>query len=167
MIKKTLTFLSLSLIVLLLSDISAKAQSYNTGIGFRAGGYENGITIKHFTDSETAVEGIIGFRPGVFVVTGLYEKHATAFSEPSLKWYYGIGAHIGAISEGRRYRRYYGDDDDFYANGLLLGADAILGLEWKMPEIPFTLGVDLHPRLELAKGPFLDIEPGFSLRYVF
>lgn len=165
MIKKTLTFLSLSIFVLLLSNSSVKAQSYNTGIGFRAGGYENGITIKHFTDSETAIEGIIGFRPGVFVVTGLYEKHATAFSEPSLKWYYGIGAHIGAISDGRRYKRFYGDND--FGSGLLLGADAILGLEWRVPEIPFTLGVDLHPRLELAKGPFLDIEPGFSLRYVF
>ncbi|MRX47179.1 hypothetical protein [Pedobacter puniceum] len=163
--KQKLLLLSLSLLFLTFSKVNA--QGYNTGIGFRAGGFENGLTIKHFVKSDAAIEGILGFRPGVFVVTGLYEKHATAFSEPSLKWYYGIGAHIGGIDDGRRYRRYFGDDDEIYDNGLLLGADAILGLEWKMPEIPFTLGVDLHPRLELARGPFLDIEPGFTLRFVF
>lgn len=159
--------LILSTLAVICFAITASAQSnYKTGIGIRGGGYENGLTIKHFTNSSTAIEGILGFRPGVVVVTGLYEKHAVAFSEPSVNWFYGAGAHIGAIN-GNRYYRGYGNDRLYRDNSLLLGADGILGLEWKIPEIPFALSVDLHPRLELAKGPFLDLEAAATLRYVF
>src|SRR6478672_13198959 len=117
MMKKKLTFLSACVIALIFTVSNTNAQSYNTGIGLRAGGFEQGLTIKHFTDSKTALEGIVGFGRSVFVVTGLYEKHATAFSEPSLKWYYGLGAHIGSISEGRYYKRYY--EENNFRNGLI------------------------------------------------
>jgi hypothetical protein len=57
--------LILSTLVVICLTITASAQSnYKTGIGIRGGGYENGLTIKHFTNSSTAIEGIIGFRPG-------------------------------------------------------------------------------------------------------
>ena len=141
--------------------------NYHVGIGLRGGGYENGLTVKYLTNPSTAYEGIVGFRPGVFVVTGLYEKYSTAFKEPSLNWYYGIGAHVGGINSNQDYRRYSGDNYFYNNSSLLFGADAILGLEWEIPEIPFALSLDLHPRLELAKGPFLDIEPAISIRYTF
>ncbi|MBC7655248.1 MAG: hypothetical protein H7098_12360 [Oligoflexus sp.] len=159
--------LILSTFTLICFAITVSAQSnYKTGVGIRGGGYENGLTIKHFTNSNTAIEGILGFRPGVVVVTGLYEKHAVAFSEPSVNWFYGAGAHIGAI-DGDRYYRGYGKNRYYRDNGLLLGADGILGLEWKIPEIPFALSGDLHPRLELARGPFLDLEAAATLRFTF
>ncbi len=148
-------------------NMSASAQAnYNTAVGLRLGGYENGLSLKHFIASDTALEGILGFRPGVFVVTGFYEKHATAFAEPSLTWFYGAGAHIGGISEDRYYKaygrnRYYGD------GGILLGADGILGLEWQVPDIPVSISADLHPRLELARGPYLDLEAALTFRYTF
>jgi hypothetical protein len=147
--------------------INASAQAnYNTAVGLRIGGYENGITLKHFINSDTALEGIIGFRPGVFVVTGLYEKHAVAFAEPSLTWFYGAGAHIGGISEDRYYRA-YGKDRYYDNSGILLGADGILGLEWQIPELPVSTSLDLHPRIELARGPFLDLEAALTIRYTF
>jgi hypothetical protein len=165
--KKSILLLSALFLFILgtSSNVSAQAN-YKTGIGIRGGGYENGISIKHFINSNTAIEGIIGFRPGVFIVTGLYEKHAVAFSEPSVNWFYGAGAHIGGINGGRYYKRY--SNDYYYANNeILLGADGILGLEWKIPEIPFALSADLHPRLELARGPFLDLEAAATLRFTF
>ena len=166
--KKAIFILSFAIVVVVFSSSKSSAQAnYSTGVGIRGGGYENGLTIKHFTNSSTALEGIIGFRPGVFVVTGLYEKHAVAFSEPSVNWYYGAGAHIGGIDGNRYYRRYAGDRYFYENNGLLLGADAILGLEWKIPEIPFAISVDVHPRLELARGPYFDIEPAATLRFLF
>jgi hypothetical protein len=165
--KKSIFILSVSAFILMMTSAKTFAQSnYNTGIGVRGGGYENGLTIKHFTNSSTAIEGIVGFRPGVIVVTGLYEKHQVAFSEPSLNWFYGAGAHIGAIDAGRYYSRFR-EDRLYENNSLLLGADAILGLEWKIPEIPFALSIDLHPRLELARGPYFDLEPAASLRFTF
>lgn len=145
---------------------NVKAQDYTAGVGLRFGGHENGITGKYFINESTAYEGILGFRTGVVVLTGLYEKHAPAFDVPDLKWYFGVGAHIGGIN-GERYRRYTGNDDKVYGSGLLLGADAVIGLEWLIPNAPLSLGADLHPRIELAKGPFLDLEPAISIRYIF
>jgi hypothetical protein len=162
--KKKISFLGLTFTLILFINVSAKAQNYTTSAGLRFGGYENGLTVKHFIGSETAIEGILGFRSGGFVLTGLYEIHAPAFNEPSLTWFYGYGAHIGGTDGG--YRRYSGNNNG-YGRGLLLGADAIIGLEWQMPDLPLTLGVDLHPRLELAKGPFLDLEPALTIRYTF
>ncbi len=149
----------------LTANVSAQSN-YNTGVGLRLGGYENGITLKHFISSDTALEGILGFRRGGFVFTGLYEKHAIAFAEPSLNWFYGAGAHIGGIS-GDRYYRAYGNDRYYNDSGILLGADGILGLEWQVPELPIAASLDLHPRLEVARGPFLDLEVALSIRYIF
>jgi hypothetical protein len=145
---------------------TAQAQTYNTGIGIRLGGFEQGLTVKHFTNSKTAIEGILGIRPGVFVLTGLYEKHAKAFDESSLKWFYGIGAHIGSIGKNNYYKR-FGSDRYYTESGILLGADAILGLEWDIPELPISLTADLHPRLELVNGAFIDMAPALSIRYTF
>lgn len=164
--KSILTFgIAIVLMAFTAANVSAQAN-YKTGVGIRGEGNEQGLTIKHFTSSSTAIEGILSFRPGVVIVTGLYEKHAVAFSEPSLNWFYGAGAHIGAIDEGRFYRS-YGRDRFYDDNELLIGADGILGLEWKIPEIPFALSIDLHPRLEFARGPYLGIEPAASLRFTF
>lgn len=143
-----------------------KAQDYTYGLGLRFGGYENGISGKYYLNESTAYEGILGFRPGVVVLTGFYQKYAPAFEVQDLRWFFGLGAHIGGISD-RQYKRFTGNDDKVYNGGLLLGADAMIGLEWLIPAAPITLGVDLHPRLELAKGPFLDLEPAISIRYVF
>lgn len=155
----------LGLMLVLNTSVSAQAN-YTTAVGLRLGGYENGISLKHFIASDTALEGILGFRPGVFVVTGLYEKHAIAFAEPSLTWFYGAGAHIGGIS-GDRYYRAYGKNRYYGDGGILLGADGILGLEWQVPDIPVSASLDLHPRLEIARGPFLDLEAALTIRYTF
>lgn len=165
--KKSIITFGIAILMMAFTAFNVSAQAnYKTGIGARFGGYENGLTIKHFTNSSTAIEGILGFRSGAIIVTGLYEKHAVAFSEPSLNWFYGVGGHIGAIDEGRFYRDYR--KDRFYAdNEVLIGADGILGLEWKIPEIPFAISIDLHPRLELARGPYLGIESAATIRYTF
>ena len=42
---------------IILFSFSAGAQSYNTAIGVRLGGLTKGLTVKHFTNSTTAIEG--------------------------------------------------------------------------------------------------------------
>lgn len=158
--------LILTVISLFAITRSFAQANYNTAAGIRIGGYENGLTLKHFTSSSTAIEGIIGFRPGVFVATGLYQIHAVAFAQPSLNWFYGFGAHIGGI-DGDRYYRSYGGKKYYADGGLILGGDGILGLEYTFPEIPLAISADLHPRIELARGPFLNMEAALSIRYTF
>ncbi len=165
------TMKKLLLFILLLSAImfagkKADAQSYQTAIGGKFGGYENGLSIKYFTQKAIALEGILGFRSHGIIITGLYEIHQTAFSLPDLKFYYGAGAHIGSIGSGK-YERFGSSDQDYHSNQLLLGADAVLGLEYVIPKAPIAVSIDLNPRLELATGPFFDIAPGVGIKYTF
>lgn len=152
------TFLKINLIAFAIISISnlANAQEYSTSAGIRFGGFNSGITVKHFINDQDAVEGILGIGSGSFVVTGFYQRHADAFEIDGLKWFYGLGAHVGGVSQNANTN-----------GGLMLGADAILGLEWIIPELPISLTADLHPRLELLNGSLLGIEPALSIRYTF
>ncbi|RYU90746.1 hypothetical protein EWM62_08870 [Mucilaginibacter terrigena] len=162
---KKFTFVAVLLTSFLLLANRSHAQDYKTAVGIKFGGYENGPSIKYFMNSNTALEGILGIRNHGLVVTGLYEIHQPAFNTPKLKFYYGFGAHVGAVGSGI-YKR-FGDDNYYSDSRVLLGADAVLGLEYKLPDAPIAFSLDLNPRVELATGPFFDLAPGLGLKYTF
>lgn len=147
------------------------AQNYKTGIGLR-GGYTYGLTVKHFLNSNTAVEGIISPRWEGILITGLYEKHATAFQVPQLQFYGGIGAHVGLwnFDDHRHdhhpwfHRKDHEKDHDHHN---VIGADLVLGLEYSFREIPFTVGVDWKPGLNLIghQGIWLE-DVALNLRFL-
>jgi len=141
-------------------------QSYQTAVGLKFGGYENGLSVKYFTTNDVALEGIVGFRSHGLVVTGLYEIHQEAFGVPELRFYYGAGAHIGAVGSGV-YRRFEGDNVTYNSSQILLGIDGVLGLEYIVPKSPIAISLDLDPRAELATGPYFDIAPGLGIKYTF
>ena len=163
---KKITFIAVLLTSLLFLSKRSDAQDYKTAVGLKFGGYENGFSIKHFTNSTVALEGILGIRNHGVVITGLYELHQEAFNVPALKFYYGFGAHLGAIGSGT-YKRFNGDDTYYDDNRILLGADGVLGLEYTIPDSPIAISLDLNPRVELATGPYFDLAPGLGLKYVF
>jgi len=170
---KNFNYYLLALTVLLLISTRSSAQKVTSGTedytfsaGFKFGGYENGISGKYFIDNSTAIEGIIGFRNSGVVITGLYELNMEAFNVPALKFYYGFGAHIGAIGNGV-YRRFSGNNELYNNNQLLLGADGVIGLEYMLPNAPIAVSLDLNPRIEVATGPFFDIAPGLGVKYFF
>lgn len=142
------------------------AQTYQTAFGLKFGGYENGLSAKYFSTKDVSLEGILGFRSHGVVFTGLYEINQTAFNLPELKFYYGAGAHIGSIGSGS-YQRIGSSSQDYNGNSLLLGADAVIGLEYVIPKSPVAVSLDLNPRLELASGPFFDLAPGLGIKYTF
>ncbi|MDT3402800.1 hypothetical protein [Mucilaginibacter terrae] len=162
--KKTALILLASAFIMLFQQ-QAKAQLYTAAAGLKFGGYENGPSGKYFLNESNAIEGILGIRKNGLVVTGLYQIHQDAFNVAQLKWYYGAGAHLGAMSEGR-YKR-FGGGDEYYKGGILLGADAVLGLEYLIPQSPIAISLDLNPRLELGRGPFFDVAPGLGIKYTF
>ncbi len=149
------------MIVLLFFVAESKSQDYNTGIGLR-GGFASGLTVKHFLNESKAVEGIFDSRWHGFSITGLYEIHAEAFNTPRLNWYYGVGAHIG-FWNGQYYRNY--DNRKDYT---VIGIDGILGLEYNFEEIPFNLGIDWKPALNLVSNSAFTGDGGaISIRYIF
>jgi hypothetical protein len=165
----------LSLVILtsfLLVAVTSKAQSqshdlpdYTTAVGLKFGPYESGFSIKYFAAPNTALEGIVGFNDHGVVVTGLYEMSIVAFDVPALKFFYGAGAHIGA--EGSGNYDVLGNNRTYNNTHLLLGVDGVLGLEYKIPQAPIAISVDLDPRVELATGPFFDVGPALGLKYTF
>ena len=163
---KRFTLIAVVLTSLLLFSKRSDAQDYKTAVGLKFGGYENGPSVKYFMNSTTALEGILGIRNHGAVLTGLYELHQPAFNTASLKFYYGFGAHLGSVGRGV-YKRFGSDDNVYKDNHILLGADAVLGLEYKLPDAPIAISFDLDPRLELATGPFFDLAPGLGIKYTF
>ena len=163
---KKFTFIAVMLTSLILFAKRSDAQDYKTAAGVKFGGYENGFSVKYFMDSNTALEGVLGIRNHGAVLTGLYELHQPAFNIALLKFYYGFGAHLGSVGRGI-YKRFGSDDNVYNDSHILLGADAVLGLEYKLPDAPIAISLDLNPRLELATGPFFDLAPGLGLKYTF
>lgn len=149
------------LFVSLFFGLTVKAQDYNTGIGLR-GGWGTGLTIKHFLGSNSAVEGILDSRWHGLSITGLYEIHNQAFDVKRLNWYYGVGGHIG-FWDGKYYR-----DVNDNSNYTVIGVDGILGLEYNFKEIPFNIGIDWKPVLNLTgTSGFYGDGGAISIRYIF
>jgi hypothetical protein len=161
--KKLLLSSLISATILFIGNTSY-AQNYQTAVGLKFGGYENGVSLKYFTTKDISLEGVLGLRSHGAVLTGLYEINQTAFNVAELKFYYGAGAHVGAIGNGQ----YQGiGSTNYTSNTLLLGADAVVGLEYVIPKAPIAISLDLNPRLELASGPFFDLAPGLGLKSTF
>jgi hypothetical protein len=159
------------------SFAQAEGQSYNTGIGVRLGGLTSGLTVKHFTNPSTALEGILGFGHRSFVITGLYEKHRDISSAPGLKWLYGLGAHVGFFRyDGYYYRVHYdhhGHDGYVYyveypgETATVAGIDFILGLDYKFNDAPFNVGLDIKPFFDFFDGPYGYFDGALSIRFAF
>lgn len=139
----------------------SNAQDYNTGIGLR-GGLSNGLTIKTFIAERTALEFLVASRWKGFSITGLYEIHNQAFNTNGLKWYYGVGAHVG-FWDGHNVK--WADNDDSYT---VIGFDGILGLEYSFPEIPINLSIDWKPEFNVSGySGFWGDSGAISIRYIF
>jgi hypothetical protein len=141
--------------------LAANAQDYNTGIGFR-GGLSNGLTVKHFISSNTALEGILSTRWQGFNITGLYEIHAQAFNTPRLNWYYGFGGHIG-FWDGYKDHPWFND-----GTYTIIGIDGIIGIEYNIEPIPFNISLDWKPGFNIiGYTGFWGDELALSIRYIF
>ena len=191
---KRLPFILL-FILLALPGLKAHAQSkrkssggdsgYSTGIGLRGGGYSSGLTIKHFLSGKNgvAIEALVTteYKARGARLTLLGEKHKAISDVKGLQFFYGAGFHAGAY-QGRYYfedARYYQShkDEDYIrrydyryddATYIAFGADLILGLEYKLADLPFVVGVDYKPFFEVYNGytGFYN-DAAVSLRYTF
>jgi hypothetical protein len=138
------------------------SQDYKTGIGLR-GGWESGLTVKHFIGAKSALEGILATRWRGFEITGLYEIHNQAFKVDRLKWYLGFGGHAGFWNGD--YTRGWGTSGTNYT---VIGIDGILGLEYSFSEVPINLSLDWKPAFNFIgySGWWAD-GGALSIRYIF
>lgn len=153
----------ITLLIVFCSAALSNAQDYRTGVGLRAG-FPSGLTVKHFTREKSAFEFLLASRWRGFEITGLYEIHNEAFNTARLKWYYGLGAHVG-FWNGDYTNKYWGDPGTNYT---VVGIDGILGLEYSFTEAPFNISLDWKPAFNfIGYSGFWADGAALSLRYIF
>jgi hypothetical protein len=141
-------------------------NNYTNSIGIRVG-TENGLTFKHFYRPTWAFEGMVTTGYRALVATALLEKHVEIFKTDGLNLFYGGGAHFGHWGRVAYYRG--GNEDPYYKTYYDLpsaGVDGIFGIEYKFPDIPFTIGADLKPFIDVFHTEDSWVEGAVSLRYV-
>lgn len=159
------------------SSGNAASAGYTTGIGIRFGGWESGLTVKHFIKSGIAIEGILssGWHYRGTRITGLYEIQKPISGAAGLSWFYGFGGHLGLYNESYWYKgdcrdgqyEYQGRWYNCDGTRATLGIDGIIGLEYHFGEIPFTIGLDIKPSIDLVGWGSRFGDSAFSLRYAF
>lgn len=155
--------LALSIIVVLLFSFGVvnaqnrtsfnATSSYTTAVGVKF--YPGAISVKHFTNENTALEGLGYFWNKGIRITGLYEIHGDVSAMNGLKWYMGPGAHVG----------FY---DAKYGGSTSIGVDGVLGMDYKIEGAPINLSVDWQPSFEFGskdENGFIGNWGGFSVRF--
>jgi hypothetical protein len=136
----------------------AMGSNYKTALGVKF--YPGAISIKHFTKSNRALEGLGYFWNYGARFTGLYEIHGNIEGAPGLKWYAGPGAHIGFWSNEWK-NRYPGRD-----GGIAVGIDGVIGLDFKFKEVPINLSIDWQPSFNIIGYSYFESGwGGFAVRY--
>ena len=152
---------------ILILSFNLKAQDYTTSLGLRLGGWENGITLKHFLGDGAAIEGILSTRWRGYNITGLYEIQNAIDDVDGLNWYIGGGAHIGHFDD--RYHNGWGNSTG--TTYTVIGVDGIIGLEYIFADAPINISLDWKPALNLTgygnSSPFWGDNGAISVRYKF
>lgn len=156
---KKLLFTLIAATALLVSTTDVKAQGYKNAIGGRFGD-ANGISFKTGLNNSAMLELIANFRSNksvdYFRITGLYEVYNPINGAEGLNWYYGGGATIGSVKAK-------GYDGDIY-----LGANGVIGLDYKFRGAPINLSLDWVPTLQLTPNTdFYSGDVGLGVRFTF
>ncbi len=135
-----------------LSAQKVESSSYKTAIGVKF--YPGAISLKHFISKDRCIETLAYSWRGNRL-SGLYEKYFAIPDFESLKWYAGAGAHVSLY------------DKNYYNGASFIGADAVLGLDYKPEGLPLNLSLDWQPSLDLGGGNGFSANwAGIGVRFV-
>ena len=142
-----------------ISQSQSMGSSYKTALGVKVLDGA-GISLKHFTSPNIALEAIGFFWNRGTRITGLYEIHGDINGAPGLKYYVGPGAHVGFYNDKYSYNNKLG--------GTFAGIDGVLGLDYKFKGAPINMSLDWQPSFEFGDGQgFVGSWGGFAVRYTF
>ncbi|MFP4091941.1 MAG: hypothetical protein ACLFUB_11455 [Cyclobacteriaceae bacterium] len=133
-----------------LLSLPALAQKYSTAAGIRFGNNQYGLTVKQRIFRTVSAEGLLTGNDRELIGTVLLLKHYPILGR-GLNAYVGGGAHMGGLQ-------------DF---GLVLGIDAMVGLELKFPFLPLIISADVKPAYHILHEDWFDFNTAVSVRYVF
>lgn len=149
--KRTLASLAVILLLIVSAD-RAQAQEYKMALGVRLSSAQatvnNSISFRYFMRQDRALEAMASFDPGAIGL--LYEVYKPLGNAAGFQWFFGGGA----------YAAFKGDD--------VLGAQGIIGLDYKFQQIPLNLSLDWKPELNLVDNVnFEAASVGLAVRFTF
>ncbi len=156
-------FSALLLIAIAGTANQTNAQSYRTGLGVRLSSsgamVNNSISIKHFLNDATAVEGLFSFGDPL-ALGALLEIHKP-ISGSDIRWYYGGGGYLA-------FMKTYDPNKQKNETNANFGAQGVIGLDYKFANLPLNLSLDWKPELNIVSD--INFEPsaiGFTARFTF
>ncbi|MEX0965923.1 MAG: hypothetical protein WD077_01700 [Bacteroidia bacterium] len=142
---------------------------YKYALGVR-GGAVTGFNAKMMIAPQDAIEviGGSGWKYSGLQLIALYERHAGAFQShvDGMNWFFGGGLHTG-LYDNVSYKNINRDVPSKSGDYLVVGIDGILGIEYFIGEIPFTLGLDIRPTLDIVPKPDFFLAGAISIRYAW
>ena len=159
---KKIIFVSLFIAAIVFTT-TASAQAYKTGVGVRLSSAQamvnNSISLKHFLNERSAIEVLFSFGDPL-AIGALYEIHKP-FSTEGLQWFYGGGGYLGFVKSWNPTKNKNETDVN-------VGAQGVVGLDYKFINLPLNLSIDWKPELNLVSD--INFEPaavGFTARFTF
>jgi len=156
-------FLALFTIAIISCANTANAQDYKTAIGVRlsssAAMVNNSISFKQFITEKTAIEGLVSFGDPL-AIGALIEFHKP-LAAAGLKYYYGAGGYLGFVKT-------YNPNKNINETDANLGAQGVIGLDYKFSNVPLNISLDWKPELNIVTD--INFEPaavGFTARFTF
>ena len=138
----------------------ALGYDYKTAVGVKV--YPAAITAKTFIKQNVSLEGLAYFWNYGTRLTGLYEINGDITGAQGLKWYVGLGAHIGFWSD--KWKNKYPTRD----GGVMFGVDGVLGLDYKIKGAPVNVSLDWQPSFNfIGYNYFEGGWGGLAVRYAF
>lgn len=141
--------------------LTLKAKKY---AGIHAGSGNYGVAVRYCADRLTAIDGIISVNPAQHktLLTGLYEQFYRVKRSSKLKWYAGLGMHIGYIRRSEL-QSFLADTNkengaqetitkSVVTRKMVAGADAIIGLEYSLKSYPVSIGINTKPYMDFVNN---------------
>ena len=145
------------------ASTTANAQDYRTALGVRlssaSAAVNNSVSFKQFITNTTAIEGLLSFGDPLAIGV-LIEKHKP-LAAAGLSYFYGAGGYLA-------FTKTYNPNKQRNETDPSLGAQGIIGLDYKFSGIPLNLSLDWKPELNIVSD--INFEPavvGLTARFTF
>ena len=138
---------------LLVATLTVSAQEYNWALGVRAGGF-SGLTVKKSLGENALEFGASWNWNNNINVDGVYLWPQPVIGE-GFTLYYGAGAYVGLWETEE-------------SSAFALGAEGVVGLEYKIPSVPVAFSLDYRPGINVlpaVAGNLINF--GLGIKYCF
>lgn len=141
-------------------NAQSMGSSYKSALGVKF--YPGAISFKTFVKNNNALEFNGYFWKYGTRITGLYEFYGDINNAPGLKWYAGVGAHIGFWNDTWK-NAYPGRE-----TGTAIGVDGVIGLDYKISGAPINVSLDWQPSFNFVGYSYFESGwGGLAFRYTF